>query len=64
MKAVCCAATRSQTWFSCKNRSRKKLPVVENRGNEMVRRSDQPCPPEKNADCFPAEKVQFKPSGN
>jgi hypothetical protein len=22
------------------------------------------CPPEKDADCFPAEKVQFKPTGN
>jgi len=22
------------------------------------------CPPEKDADCFPAEKVQFKPAGN
>jgi hypothetical protein len=21
------------------------------------------CPPEKDADCFPAEKVQFKPTG-
>ena len=22
------------------------------------------CPPEQDADCFPAEKVQFKPAGN
>ncbi len=22
------------------------------------------CPPEKDADCFPAEKVQFKATGN
>jgi hypothetical protein len=22
------------------------------------------CPPEKNADCFPAEKIQFKPNGS